>query len=579
MEARGAVPELIAALKEDRPRSEEGERRHSARVSSAAITALAGLGAGAVEPLVQVLASGDREAIPSAFQALGRIGPRAAPALPHFIEQALSAGRELRNDALLSLPGLGPAARPAVPVLAAACRAPTPVWMQTNSIQVLGRLGPEATAAAPALREILASPVSEARPDYLQREAAAALIRILPGDPEPQRFLAAALADRSLENRSRIANQLGEALEPVTETVQALGQALVDGDEGIHYPAVESLRRFGPAAKEALPGLIEALHDAWDLFRTEALLTIASLGPEGKDAVPALAEIMTADDGRDARTAAFALHEIRNDLDRVLPQLLEAAARSNPWAVKALGHAGPEPRSLELLREMVDLRKPAGKPDPLLCAAAESLFRLGHHPEQMARILAVQLRLPEDPATGTSPDDGSVRRSYPARQDIARTLGELGPGAIGAEAALEEAAVDADDPLLRLRAVEALYRITAREEAAVPRLVELLERFGWYLQGEPARVLGDLEARAAAAVPALVSALGDRHTVASSYQYPTIYVQPEDRHVSPRARVARALGRIGKPAAAAVPALREALDDGDRELRQEAAAALERILR
>ncbi len=46
--------------------------------------------------------------------------------------------------------------------------------------------------------------------------------------------------------------------------------------------------RFGPAAEEAVPDLIEALADEYEDVRKEAALALGKIGPAAKDAIPAL---------------------------------------------------------------------------------------------------------------------------------------------------------------------------------------------------------------------------------------------------------------------------------------------------
>ena len=117
------------------------------------------------------------------------------------------------------------------------------------------------------------------------------------------------------------------------------------------------------------------------------------------------------------------------------------------------------------------------------------------------------------------------------RVKAARTLGSLGEAAAPAlTAALQD-----DDPDVRLAAAKALWHVSKAADEVVPALVELLE-------GKRAAVGADSESRRR-------------------------FLQT----------VVEALGRIGPPATAAVPALTAVAKDTNRHIREAAAVALQQI--
>jgi HEAT repeat protein len=118
------------------------------------------------------------------------------------------------------------------------------------------------------------------------------------------------------------------------------------------------------------------------------------------------------------------------------------------------------------------------------------------------------------------------------RVKAARTLGSLGEAA--AAPALTAALQD-DDPDVRLAAAKALWRVSKAADEVVPALIELLE-------GRRAAVGEDSESRRR-------------------------FLQT----------VMEALGRIGPPATAAVPALTTVAKDTNRHIRESAAVALQQI--
>ena len=126
----------------------------------------------------------------------------------------------------------------------------------------------------------------------------------------------------------------------------------------------------------------------------------------------------------------------------------------------------------------------------------------------------------------------------------------------------------------------------------MPPLVERLKDQDFEQRRRAADALGDLGPTATAAVPALVAAFTDEHvevhwyaldalggSVARGYGRARVVRalnNPRTNRYSRRV-AARALGRFGPAAAAAVPALATDLAAEDHELRVEAALALWRI--
>ncbi|MBI4587049.1 MAG: HEAT repeat domain-containing protein [Planctomycetes bacterium] len=115
---------------------------------------------------------------------------------------------------------------------------------------------------------------------------------------------------------------------------------------------------------------------------------------------------------------------------------------------------------------------------------------------------------------------------------------------------MKRALSDRDD-YIRFSAAEVLWRIAGETESTVPVLLELMKT-----DNKAETLLGEMGEKAAAAVPALVHALGDRS------------VGPEWLHIE-------ALGKIGPAAAPAVPILVEKLLDPG--LTEPAARALQGI--
>jgi len=109
-DAAPAVPTLIDLLKEpDRLKGHWPE----------VVSALASIGPKAIGPLVRVIHSGDLLARRRAIEALGRMGSKAKPLVPMFIDLLKNGPPPIRVTAARALGNIGPDAGAAVPVLRA----------------------------------------------------------------------------------------------------------------------------------------------------------------------------------------------------------------------------------------------------------------------------------------------------------------------------------------------------------------------------------------------------------------------------------------------------------------------------
>ena len=83
-----------------------------------------------------------------------------------------------------------------------------------------------------------------------------------------------------------------------------LADTLIHGDLQERRLAVRALGRFGPAAADAVPALIEALGDEKTWMRNDAAIALGKIGPAAEAAIPALTAIQDDDIlGFDAKKA------------------------------------------------------------------------------------------------------------------------------------------------------------------------------------------------------------------------------------------------------------------------------------
>jgi hypothetical protein len=397
---------------------------------------------------------------------------------------------------------------------------------------------------------------------------------------------------------------------------------LESADHNVQLQALRELEQLGPAAREAVPALIAALKKPqahWQM--TPALAgTLAAIGPDARAAVPLLVPLVDPSGALmwDGAAPAFAILRIGGEPseERLAVRSLlgvrfyRSTGMDEGEVLAALAHQLPLDRiGPYLVAEMADARW--GEAADVLAhygAAAVPLLlpllRQNAGPGQMRPISAlVAIGEPSIPALRQELRGPSLA----GRVGAARTLGLL---AERAQDAFEDLVAVLEDGAAELRfvAAQALVRIAApRAGAAIPHLVAGLESADAGIRGEAANLLGllaqagrpaevalpaltklltDPEVRlaaaltlveidaghAAAAVPVLGQALAEALGRSTTQEYPAgLAAETSAREIL------AALGRIGRPAAEAVPVLRQALQAPKAGIGVPAASALVRV--
>jgi HEAT repeat protein len=192
----------------------------------------------------------------AAVRALGKLGPRAAPAVPDLVgimDRLRGDELEPLQEAVVEALGLiGSAARPALPALARAAARSTDIELARRRAvdQILG--APDA-ANVDALLAQLAS-----RDASLRVRAAKALADLGPAARGAASALVAALADPDNDvRRGAIAayRAVLPGAKPPTEFVRAIAVDLKDADATVRLLAARALGRLGSAASAAAPDL------------------------------------------------------------------------------------------------------------------------------------------------------------------------------------------------------------------------------------------------------------------------------------------------------------------------------------
>jgi hypothetical protein len=127
------------------------------------------------------------------------------------------------------------------------------------------------------------------------------------------------------------------------EAVPALTSALTNAAYDKRWPILQALGKLGPAAKEAVPVLMEVLqnqvlHDFLGV-RREAADSLGKIGSEAGAAVPALIEALKDKDWTVRSHAAEALGEIGPYTWEVISAVNDARNDDNQWVREAAGRA------------------------------------------------------------------------------------------------------------------------------------------------------------------------------------------------------------------------------------------------
>jgi HEAT repeat protein len=390
-----AAPALVRALREDR----ETGRRPPEILDHVALDAFEGMGAAAVDlapDLLDLLRRTD-DADPRSFlvHGLGRVfGSMGTAVAPLLIEALEDEDPRVRAGAAAGLTRLGRSGKldgwedAAMPVLLRLLRS-SDASDRGRAIGVLCHLGPEASPAIPELRRMLAE-------DAEVRDRIAMLFPRLrdpqPPGPEPERRsldeIRTLLADpETCQDGLGALRRLGSGAAAAVPDVVAV----LDRDENLDWEVADTLAVLDADPERTVPALVRIIRRDEGPGRRSALVAVGKLGPRARGATPAVVEALA--DVRECGTAADALAAIGARCDEALPALRGLL----------------EDRRAEVRRAAANaLRVVAGETEPMVpvlaaCLGAETWF---------------------------------------TRQRAAANLGEVGPAAAVALAALRAAAED-----------------------------------------------------------------------------------------------------------------------------------------
>jgi HEAT repeat protein len=458
--------------------------------------------------------------------------------------------------ALLVLKDMGPAAFPAaVPALIRIVgegNGENP----NNAALALGAMGPRCKDAAPALNKAF-----ENGTPLMRYSAGLALYRIT-GDSKrllPMLIQGARHHDGdtrywAILGLRQVAHLLDEkAAFPLADVVRE-----GEGDSRESFVALSTLRRMGKRARSATPAMIVAAVSRNNnrYFALEAVRALAGLG---EAAVPQLVEALKGNKNR-----CQCLY------------LLEALARIGPKARAATSAIE------EVLRDGNAHTR---------CCAARALFRVTGNAKKVLPLLTAAITEKDAHVCTLMPVTVSgLQPAPPVRLEALRGLGKMAPAAARAIPAILRLLKD-KDPAIRAEAALALGLIAPGDVRVVGALAGALKDPDECVRRAAALRLGTAGPRAAKAAPILEKALDDEATDVRVEAATALWkitgkpgrtvaqltrdlLHPHANQAPDNARRLGAMGPVGK---AAIPILRQALEETGRLVSFEAAVALWRM--
>ncbi|MBI5366392.1 MAG: HEAT repeat domain-containing protein [Planctomycetes bacterium] len=508
-------PETISAIASLLDDAESCVRFHAAR----ALEELAPVGTEATRSLLRALKDPSTLVRRAAARALGVSPPAHSPAGP-VLAAVLADEAERRGVRAAAAEALAGYGEVGVPALEAALRGPSD-GLRRAAVASLGRIGPPARAALPALREAVSARVTACSTAALEAIGLigpeqcdlAAIARALQASEE--RLCRAALvaaggvgadalplvphmiaALQSKDEVNEVASAAARALSRVGPGAQP---ALIAALRGTDHTSIRAripclLLRGETCDAEAVAAVIEALGDRSARVRAAAAGALGRPTPQAGEWLSALIRLLTDPDAPVRKAAVRALGDIGLGEPRVLRALIEiAASPQSPKveradAVDALGCIGPA--AAEALPAILAAYQETG-----VDACLSALRQIDASGGLVAPLLIEKLQRTTgwrravwiDPLAEVGPParaavpllrrmaEGADEESAGNRSDAIRALGAIAPDAEGMPdfflALLRDPSLSVG---IRAEAAWALEQVRAKPEAAARELERVL---------------------------------------------------------------------------------------------------------
>ncbi len=367
----------------------------------------------------------------------------------------------------------------------------------------------------------------------VRQKAAAALGEMGPDAKLAISSLMKLLKDPDDLTRRLTAEALNQIGPPDRGDVNLLSGALKDPSTEVRAYAAQALGKLGNDAGSALPELLNAAQDRELSVRVNVLRALGGMGSGERGKVaPVLTKVMNDDTNREMRVAA----------GEALTALMRPEVSDVPELIKIVKHKDADARVFGI-RTLAKLGKDAKEAIADLTEAAKG----GDSAVRREAILALARMMPEAKTALPVLTDGLKDPDKQMRLSTAQAIGQIGAEARPAVPLLVDMAKDTDKDL-RLAALTALSRIGREARAAAPALAEALRDSDDDVRDAAIEAAGALASNGGPCVTNLLGLLDRKF-------------DPRDQaSIAFRNKVAKALGRIGKPA---IPALIRALDESN----------------
>ena len=383
--------------------------------------------------------------------------------------------------------------------------------------------------------------------------------------------------------------------------VGALIVALGNSDTQTRYQIAKLFAEFGTAAKSAVPALIKVLDsDKDNLVRAAAARSLGFIAEPASPAVPALAKAIVDKDVRVRRNAVHALLRIHPGPAIGLPLYVKALQDADPGVVADVLATAAEMGEKVVPGATIALKNPKarywallllGEVGPAAKTATPEVAKLLSSDEVEVRMQAA-LTLgaigPAAKAAGPELIKALGDKHAAVRFAAAYALGKI--GVKEATGPLEKEMAAGNSPFLQTVCAWAVVQINPDNRAltarAIKRLAAALASKDVRVRRGAAKGLADLRIDPEAAIGALLAAMNDAdpqvvesvsEALAKWGNKDVTQIAAALQDKTRRECAVMTLGRMGKRAKAAVPALAAALKAATPDFRREALFALAKI--
>lgn len=204
----------------------------------------------------------------------------------------------------------------------------------TQGIHRLGKLGPDAAAALPALEQLL-----QHANGHVRVHAALAVCRIDSVSPAALETLTTELKSDDPAVRSFAAAVIAELGPQSGDAMPALVEAMHDPDAYVRLHVAEVLIRYEDHSAEALDVLLKCLEHKDENLRWLAAYSLAELAPQSEEAVHALVESLGDSSPKVQIGVVYALGEIGGLSQAAAAELRKLDRNANPEMRSAVAYA------------------------------------------------------------------------------------------------------------------------------------------------------------------------------------------------------------------------------------------------